>query len=89
MGAPISSWVGGSCLMSAVTLSQGGARRGCASLAESCPLPVLFFNLTLTKIKSQMSICRFKFVIIIYIFKPLGRYLWQWMIWMIRSSPRI
>ena len=38
---------------------------GCASLAESCPSPIFFSNIwglaTLTKLKTEMRICRTKF----------------------------
>ena len=46
------------------------SERGCVSLAESCQSPVLFSNFedlaSLTKIRSEMLICRTKFGFITY-----------------------
>ena len=75
-GGRLCLWVGVSCLISVVALSQGMrqlicGRRACASLAKSFPSPVLFSSLwglaILTKIKSQMRNCHTLFGILTYI----------------------
>ena len=77
-GTPrMGNMVGVSCLMYAVTLSHGlrqmmCARRGCALLAESNPSPVSPYPphhkplglATLTKLNTEMRICRTKFGIL-------------------------